>query len=94
MSVDVSGISKPKLLVALFNASQQQGMGVLDHRGATSMTEEQAVEILKKGTRFDYLYGRIMKIDIGNDELHEGLYDRDNGEGTVAAVVEFLRKEI
>ncbi len=28
---------------------------------------------------FDYLYGRVMKIDIRGDVLDPGLYDRDNG---------------
>ena len=33
-------------------------------------------------TYFDYLYGRVLKVDLkGDDGFEEWLYDRDNGEG-------------
>jgi len=35
----------------------------------------------EQGLRFDYLRGRVMKVDIGGDELDPRLYDRDNGFG-------------
>lgn len=95
MSIDISGIEKAKLLAGLFNASKQQGMGFLDPDGATPITEEKAAEIIKQvGTNFDYLMGRVLKVDIGGDSLEEWLYDRDNGEGAAAAVIEKLRAEM
>ena len=33
---------------------------------------------------FDYLNGRVMKIDLSEDMLDPWLYDRDNGEGAAA----------
>lgn len=30
---------------------------------------------------FDYLYGKVMKIDLSKDTLGVSLYDRDNGHG-------------
>lgn len=30
---------------------------------------------------FDYVNGRVMKVDLCGDELRVGLFDRDNGEG-------------
>lgn len=27
---------------------------------------------------FDYLYGRVLKVDLSGDEFEESLYDRDN----------------
>jgi hypothetical protein len=47
------------------------------------MTEDEANELLKHQTYFDYLKSRVMKIDLsGNDkDIDFRLYDRDNGEG-------------
>jgi hypothetical protein len=40
---------------------------------------------------FDYVFGRVMKVDIGGDEINPALYDRDNGEGAAAAAVAAAR---
>jgi len=46
------------------------------------MTLEQAQEILASGHMyFDYLRGRVMKIDLSKDYLDTSSYDRDNGQG-------------
>lgn len=77
--MDIKGISKAKVLAALYNASRPQGMGFLQ---ATSddMSEEKAQGLLDQGhTYFDYLQGRVMKIDLSGDELRTALYNRDNG---------------
>lgn len=92
-NIDISGIEKPVLLAALYNASKQQGLGFMHDRGATGMTEEQAAdEIERQGYSFDYLHGRVMKVDIRNDDLSVWLYDRDNGQGAAAKVVASLRE--
>lgn len=89
--MDITGISKPALLAALFNASRQQGLGVLDTRGAHPMTEEDAAKVIEEqGMHFDYLRGRVMKISIDGDELHPHLYDRDNGPGAAERAVAHL----
>jgi hypothetical protein len=45
-----------------------------------------------KGT-FDYLNGRVLKLDLRDDaEFDPRLYDRDNGEGKAARVIENLRR--
>jgi hypothetical protein len=55
------------------------------------MTREQAEELLIQTAWFDYLSGRVMKIDLSKDELDPSLYDRDNGDGAAAQVIETLR---
>ena len=40
---------------------------------------------------FDYVDGRVMKVDLSGDELHTGLYNRDNGIGAAEAVIDTLR---
>ncbi|WP_323142762.1 hypothetical protein [Massilia phyllosphaerae] len=83
--IDISKLSKPQVLAALFNASRQQGMGFLDTRGARSMSEEDAAKVIAdQGLYFDYLRGRVMKVGLDGDQLDPYLYDRDNGAGAAA----------
>ncbi|MFA5049133.1 MAG: hypothetical protein WC516_08970 [Patescibacteria group bacterium] len=44
------------------------------------LTEEDCRELLKTQTYFDYLGGKVMKINLAGDSLDTRLYDRDNGE--------------
>jgi hypothetical protein len=90
--MNIEGLSKPAVLAALFNASKQQGMGVLDTRGAQRMTESDAACVIDdQGMHFDYLRGRVMKISIDRDEVETRLYDRDNGDGAAERAIEPLR---
>jgi hypothetical protein len=96
--VDISGINKAELLAALFNGSQQQGMGFFQVAGAREMSVEQAREIIAKHPEpdrlyFDYLHGRVMKVGIGGDVLGTRLYDRDLGQGAAERVVARLRQQ-
>jgi hypothetical protein len=85
--MNIKGISKAKILAALYNASRAQGMGLL-HYNASLMTETEAQTLLDSGqTYFDYLQGRVMKIDLSGDELRTGLYDRDNGQGAAERAI-------
>ncbi len=71
--------NRAKVLAALYNASHPQGMGML-HFDPTPMTEQEAEELLKGQTYFDYLKGRIMKVDLSGASVDFRLYDRDNGQ--------------
>jgi len=56
-------------------------MGFL-HYTLEDMTKHQAQALLDSGqTYFDYVSGRVMKIDLSKDKLDPALYDRDNGQG-------------
>lgn len=96
--IDISGIDKAELLAALFNGSQQQGMGFMQAAGGREMTVEQAREIISKHHEpdrlyFDYLHGRVMKVGIGGDVLKTWLYNRDLGNGAAERVVDGLRQK-
>lgn len=78
--IDIKQANKAQVLAALYNASSPQGMGFL-HAKSVRMTEEEAAALLKERTYFDYLHGRVMKVDLSGDTLEERLYDRDNGHG-------------
>jgi hypothetical protein len=91
--VSIKGLSKAKVLAALYNNSRPQGMGFL-HFTPQDMTEKEAEDLLKEGTYFDYLKGRVMKVDLSHDdEFNPWLYDRDNGAGAAQRAVDNLRAE-
>jgi hypothetical protein len=86
--IDISKLNKAEVLAALYNNSRQQGIGCLNPDGQYQMTVEEAGNELKRGTYFDYLRGRVMKVDLSGDTLRTALYDRDNGHGAAAAALE------
>lgn len=89
--VNIEGLSKAAVLAALYNRSYPQGMGVLA-ASAGEMTVPEAADILAIATCFDYLHGRVMKIDLESDvEFDPYLYDRDLGQGAAQAVIDNLR---
>jgi hypothetical protein len=90
MLIDISDLNKAEVLMALYNASHPQGMGFFQYAG-DPLTIEKAEEYLQKNTYFDYLNGRVLKVDLKGDELNPALYDRDNGEGAAYRVIMELR---
>lgn len=92
MAIDIKGISKAAVLAALYNASRPKGMGFL-HAKPGDMSEAEAAKLLKEQTYFDYLRGRVMKVDLSGDELEERLYDRDNGYGAAYHAIAHLLKK-
>lgn len=76
--MDISKMNKADVLRTLYNAAKPQGLGMLSYK-PEDMTKDEAEELLKNGTYFDYLYGRVMKVDLSKDDLFLGLYNRDNG---------------
>jgi hypothetical protein len=90
--IDISNLDKALVLAALYNASKPQGLGLL-HFDPKPMTREEAQQILDERNEykyFDYLKGRVMKVDISGDNFDPYLYDRDNGQGTAQKVVDNL----
>lgn len=91
--INYAPLSTASVLAALYNASRPQGMGFLAYQ-TKNMTEEEASILLEeRGNRkyFDYLQGRVMKIDLSApDQFEERLYDRDNGTGAAQRVIDIL----
>ena len=83
-TIDISKLNKADVLAALYNNSQPQGLGFF-HSTPDAMRTEEAQAPLDSGqSYFDYLKGRVMKIDLSGDDLKTWLYDRDNGQGAAA----------
>jgi hypothetical protein len=87
-TVSIAGIDKAVLLHTLWAHSCQQGMGFLQKN---EFSLEDAREAVKNETYFDYVQGRVVKCDIGTDEMETRLYDRDLGQGAAARAVEAAR---
>lgn len=98
--IDISKLDMAEVLAALFNASKQQGLGYLCRDGAGDMTLEQAREEIARRMEhnnglnlyFDYLKGRVMKVNLGREVLDTWLYDRDNGPGAAERALQPLLK--
>ena len=100
-NVNIAGLDKAEVLLALWNASIMQGMSFLGFLRSGELTLEKARQEIerrrhktfdgKDSIYFDYLNGMVMKVDIGQDEFNPTLYDRDNGEGAAQRAIDNLR---
>jgi hypothetical protein len=88
--INIKDLNRADVLAALYNASKPQGMGFM-HYDPTPMRREEAEALLKQGKRFDYLKGRVMKVELSGNEFDPWGYDRDNGPGSAKAALNSLR---
>jgi hypothetical protein len=92
MMINIKGLSKGAVLAALYNASRPIGLGILYTNDV--MTEKEGSNVYAEfGPSFDYIKGRVMKVNLGNDEFDPWLYDRDNGKGAADKVISALRDD-
>ena len=91
--VDIKGLDKARVLKALYDHSHVQGSGFLQAVPDGVVTVEHCAELLAKYSYFDYLHGRVLKVDLSGDEFDERLYDRDCGEGAAQRAVDSVRAE-
>lgn len=90
--IDISTLDKADVLAALYNASHPQGLGFI-HYNPVPMNRAEAEKLLKEYTYFDYLYGRVMKVDLSKNEFDPWLYDQDNYQGAAQDVINKLKEE-
>ena len=89
-TINVKGLNRADVLAVLYNSSKPQMMGFMSY-DPEPMTREGAQKLLDAGqTYFDYLNGRIMKIDLSEEEINTWLYDRDNGQGAAERAISSL----
>ena len=76
--IDISNKDKAEVLAALYNHSKPIGMGIVQY-DPRPMPVEIARQLLDKmGYNYDYLKGRVMKINLEGDTIRVGAYNRDN----------------
>jgi hypothetical protein len=90
--IDITGLDKADVLIALYESARVQGFGYL-HVQAEPLSRDVARELLARQTYFDYLFGRVLKVDFAEEDaaIDPRLYDRDNGEGAAQRAIETLR---
>lgn len=91
MKINIAGLDKAVVLATLYNAAKQQGLGRLEAAGTFQMTSITAQAHFDQGqTEFNYLHGRVLKLEFDSDELDVRLYDRDNGQGAAQRALTHL----
>ncbi len=90
-TVSIKGLDKAVVFAALYNRAKAQGMGFTQY-DPEPMAAEQAQENIGEFGYFDYVLGRVMKIDLSGDEVSTGGYNRDNGQGAVEEIIAELRE--
>ena len=96
--IDITGLDKAEILMALYNRAKTQGLGFI-HYDPTPMNLDDARQVLTANAKsnsiapfyFDYLRGRVMKVNFEGNMLNEQLYDRDNGIGTASNALSSLK---
>jgi hypothetical protein len=101
--ISIEGLEPSDVLAALYNAARPLGMGML-HYTPEKMSRVDDQEIIDRmrrewdGKEFasvDYVKGRPLKVTLdltGKVLRNARLYDRNQGEGLCAEVIETLRK--
>ncbi|MGF9891777.1 hypothetical protein [Priestia megaterium] len=90
-TINIKGLDKRKVLQALYDSAQPLGMGFL-HYTPEPLTLDQAENALAENLyKFDYLKGRVLKVNIIGDTFDSWLYDRDNGEGAAEQAINKIR---
>lgn len=100
--IDIKGIDKAVLLKALWEGSKSLGLSFLglpkqdislkDFEREIVSLQELNKEYGGNKLYFDYLMGRVIKCDIGGDELDPRLYDRDNGAGSAQRIINQIKE--
>ena len=90
--VDITGLDKAEVLYALYNASHVQGLGFLQAVDNYTLEDARRDYEASNDKYFDYLHGRVLKVDLSGNEFNPRLFDRDCGNGAAAAAIEKLRK--
>lgn len=92
--ISIEGLDKSELLAAFFNNARPQGQGFTVAEKKPMTKKEAAQLIANEGLEFDYLQGRVMKIELDKNTLDPRNYDRNNGEGVAAKVVEAVKNGV
>lgn len=92
--ISIKGLSKAEVLKALYDHSHVQGMGIYQTVPEGTVTVEHCQMLLDTTgyPYFDYLYGRVIKVDLSGDEFDERLYDRDCGPGAAERAIKSVKK--
>ena len=90
--INIKGLNKAEVLLELYNHSKEQRLGVITPDIELSVEDCEA--LLEDHISFDFLFDRIIKVDLSDDdEFDESLYDKNNGKGKAQEAIDDLRKK-
>lgn len=98
--IDITGLSKAAVLVALFNGVKKTASAapLLTNAELTLSKAEEVLGGRSFGTPYtgqphkvDYVEGRAIKVDLTDDTIDPTQYDAANGEGAAARAIQALR---
>lgn len=91
--IDIKGLDKAEVLLALYEGSRVLGLGILQARDTYTLEDAKKDYEESYDKYFDYHYGRLMKVDLSGDEFNDVLYDRDLGDGHACAIIDELKRK-
>ncbi len=93
--MDIQKYDKIEVFRVLFDRAQFQGLGLL-HNDPKAMTRKEAEDVMasSRNLYFDYVEGRVMKVNLLTNELNTALYNRDNGSNAAEDAIRTLDKDI
>ena len=89
--INIEGLDKAEVLLALYNASHIQGLGFLQEVDHYTIEDARRDYNESHDKFFDYLHGRVMKVDLSENQFNPRLFDRDNGEGAAQTAINELK---
>lgn len=90
--ISIKNLKKEVVLKALYDGSHIQGLGFL--QAVSQFTIDDAKKWLNDNPELyaDYVYGRVIKVDLSGDEFDPHLYDRDCGQGAAQKQIDKIMK--
>ena len=86
--INFANKDKATVLKALWENSKAQGMSFLHLPKSGTMSVAECAAALAKNPHVDYFAGKVIKVDFSSDSFDPWGYDRDNGEGAAAKVLQ------
>jgi hypothetical protein len=89
--IDITGLDKAEVLHALYQRAHYKGLGLYSAVIKYSVKDARRDYEASESKYFDYLYGRVLKVDLSGDSFDSWLYDRDNGIHAAEEAINKLR---
>ncbi len=90
--VDITGLDKAEVLLALYENSDCIGMGILQAVENYTLEDARRDYEESRNKYFDYLHGRAVKVDLSRNSFDSFFYDRYFGEGAAQRIIDGLRE--
>lgn len=89
--ISILDLDKAEVFAALYNGARAQGMRFLRYTPEPMTAEQARTRFGDNFGYFDYVDGRVMKVQLADDVFNPSLYNRDNGQGAAESVINTLR---